>query len=332
MKQLVAAAQREGTLNAVAIPRDWANYGALIDEFERRYGVKVNIRNPSGSSSEAVSALRRLGASPQAPDVVDIDPAHAETAAKQGLFAPYRVATYADVPAAQKDPMARFYSNYGGYVSIGCDAGTRTACPTTFSDLKKPEYRGKVALNGDPRHSGSALSAVFAAALANGGSFDDVRPGIDFFRELAHDGIYISTQPSRKTIVSGETPIVIDWDYLNQQHWQEVAGEQLWTTCIPVDGEFSRYYAMAINVRAPHPAAARLWQEYLFSPEAQNLRLEGFARPVLMTAMERDKTLHLPAAGWLPMSYRAPTEAPTIAQITAAKKVVASSWKDVHQP
>ena len=69
---------------------------------------------------------------------------------------------------------------------------------------------------------------------------------------------------------------------------------------MPTDGLFAQYYAQAINKNAPHPAAARLWQEFLYSDEGQNLWLAGKARPVRLDAMTdagtADKALRRGAA------------------------------------
>lgn len=80
-----------------------------------------------------------------------------------------------------------------------------------------------------------------------------------------------------------------------------------------------------MNKDAPHPAAARLWQEYVFSPEGQNIRLGAYARPVLMDAMEEDGTLDKAAAENLPTVEGTPTF-PTEAQQRKAKETVNRNW------
>ena len=167
---LIAAAKAEGQLNVITLPRDWANYGEIIDSFTAKYGIKVNSDNPDGSSQDEINAVKSLKGQDRAPDVLDLGGAFAQSGAKEGLFAPYKVLTYNDLPATTKDANAAWYYDYGGYVSIGCDAAKIAVCPATFADLLKPDYKGKVALNGDPTKSGSAFAGVFAAALANGGA------------------------------------------------------------------------------------------------------------------------------------------------------------------
>lgn len=326
MDALVKAAKKEGTLQAIALPRDWANYGALIDGFQKKYGIKVEVENPDGASQDEINAVTSRKGQDRAPDVLDLGSSFALSAAQQGLLAPYKVAGFADIPEGQKDAQGRWFNDYGGYISIGCDAKRVKTCPTTFADLLKPQYKGQVALNGNPTKSGSAFGGVWAASLASGGSFDDIQPGLDFFAKLKKNGNYTPVESTPATVEKGETPISIDWDYLNAGYADEFKKKGLdWKVAVPSDGKFSQYYSQAINKDAPHPAAARLWQEYLYSAEGQNLWLKGYARPALMTAMEKAGTLDKTAAAKLPEVSGTPAF-PTEAQQSKAKTVLGQGW------
>ncbi|MFE2424539.1 ABC transporter substrate-binding protein [Streptomyces hokutonensis] len=326
MDALVKAAKKEGTLHAIALPRDWANYGALIDGFTKKYGIKITDENPDGSSQDEINAVTSRKGQDRAPDVLDLGSSFALSAAQQGLLAPYKVASFDQIPEGQKDPKGQWFNDYGGYISIGCDAKRVKTCPTTFADLLKPQYKGQVALNGNPTKSGSAFGGVYAAALANKGSFDDIQPGLDFFGKLKKNGNYTPVESTPATVEKGETPISIDWDYLNAGYADEFKSKGVdWKVSIPTDGQYAQYYSQAINKDAPHPAAARLWQEYLYSAEGQNLWLKGYARPVLMTSMESAGTLDKTAAAKLPQVTGTPSF-PTEAQQSKAKTVIASGW------
>ncbi|MFE0377132.1 ABC transporter substrate-binding protein [Streptomyces inhibens] len=323
---LIKAAKQEGRLNAIALPRQWANYGRLIDGFEKKYGIKVVVDNPYGHSQQEIDAVKRYRGQERAPDVLDLGDSFAQSAARQHLLAPYRVAQFDQIPPEQKDAKARWYNNYGGYVSIGCDAARVRTCPESFADLLQPEYKGLVAMHGQPTIAGSAFAAVYAAALANGGSFDNIQPGIDFFARLDNVGNYNRADPNPAAIAKGKTPISIEWDYLNLEHIDQLRGTGVkWKVSIPFDGSFSQYYAQAINKDAPHPAAARLWEEYLYSPEGQNLRLVDYARPVLMAAMAKNGTLNKALASRLPTVEGTP-QFPTEAQLNKALRTVRENW------
>lgn len=323
---LVKAAKKEGTLHAIALPRDWANYGALIDGFQKKYGIKIEVESPDGSSQDEINAVTTRKGQDRAPDVLDLGSSFALSAAQQGLLAPYKVQAFGDIPEGQKDAQGRWFNDYGGYISIGCDAKRVKECPKTFADLLKPQYKGQVALNGNPTKSGSAFGGVYAAALASGGSFDDIQPGLDFFAKLKKNGNYTPVESTPATVEKGETPISIDWDYLNAGYAEEFKSKGVdWQVSVPSDGQFSQYYSQAINKDAPHPAAARLWQEYLYSAEGQNLWLKGYARPALMTAMEKAGTLDETAAAKLPKVSGTPSF-PTEEQQNKAKTVLGQGW------
>jgi putative spermidine/putrescine transport system substrate-binding protein len=323
MDVLVAAAKKEGQLNVIALPRDWANYGALLDTFGKKYGIKINSANPEGSSADEITAVKRLGSQDRAPDVLDLGQSFA--LANTALFAPYQVATWADIPAENKDANGEWVNDYGGYISIGCNSELVPVCPTTFADLLKPAYKGKVALNGDPTQAAAAFSGVYAAALANGGSFDDIGKGIDFFAKLNASGNFLKLDPTPATIESGQSPIVIDWDYTNAAQAVKLKPKFEWKVAVPSDGLVAQYYAQAINAKAPHPAAARLWQEFLYSDEGQNLWLAGQARPIRLPAMERAGTADKTALAALP-PVQGEVSYPTQAQIDAANKVLGEKW------
>lgn len=326
MDALVAAAKKEGTLNAIALPRDWANYGKLMDEFTAKYGIKINDENPEGSSQDEINAITTRKGQDRAPDVVDIGGAFALQGQQQGLFAPYKVANFAELPKGEAATDGTWFYDYGGYISIGCNANKVKECPKTFADLLKPEYKGMVALNGDPTQAGAAFAGVYAASLANGGSLDNIQPGIDFFGKLKKSGNFNPVQAKQSTVESGETPITIDWDYLNAGYADEFKSKGInWQVNVPTDGLYANYYNQAVNKWAPHPAAARLWEEFLYSAEGQNGFLGGYARPALMDAMKSAGTLDTAAAAKLPPVSGTATF-PSQAQITSAKATLASNW------
>ncbi|MGW4028946.1 ABC transporter substrate-binding protein [Streptomyces sp. NPDC004838] len=326
MEGLVEAAEKEGELNIIAVPTDWANYGEIIEAFQAKYKIKINNENPDASSADEIAAVKARKGQKRAPDTLDLGIAFARSGAAEGLFAPYKVEAFDKIPADQKDPKGTWFNDYGGYVSIGCDAKRIKTCPQTFADLLKPEYKGKVALNGNPTKSGSAFGGVYAAALANGGSFGDVQPGIDYFAKLRKSGNFIPVESTPATVEKGETPISIDWDYLNAGYADEFRGKGVdWKVAIPSDGVYAQYYSQAINKDAPHPAAARLWMEFLYSPEGQNLWLKGYARPVLLPVMTEEGTVDKEFVTKLPKVEGTPAF-PSDAEMDQAKETLAQNW------
>jgi putative spermidine/putrescine transport system substrate-binding protein len=148
------------------------------------------------------------------------------------------------------------------------------------NDLLKPEYKGKVALNGDPTQAGAAFGGVMMASLANGGSADDIGPGVEFFKKLKAAGNFLPVDPSPATIKAGQTPVVIDWDYVNVGEAKGAnSGSVDWKAVVPANAVYGGFYVQAINKDAPHPAAARLWEEFLYSDQGRHHRQDGSGGP-----------------------------------------------------
>jgi putative spermidine/putrescine transport system substrate-binding protein len=285
MDELIAAAQEEGELNVIALPPDWANYGEIIDTFADKYDIKVNSQQPDAASQDEINAANQLRGTDRAPDVFDLGQSVA--LANTDMYAPYQVETWDSIPDEFKDPDGAWVNDYGGYMSIGYDS-EEVPEVTSLDDLLGSEFRGKVALNGDPTQAGAAFSGVMMAAIANGGSPDDIAPGVDWFGELNDAGNFLPVDPTPATVESGQTPVVIDWDYLNAALAKDVPS---WEVVVPEGAVVGGYYFQAINADAPNPAAARLWQEFLYSDEGQNLWLKGGARPVRAEAMAEEGTI-----------------------------------------
>jgi putative spermidine/putrescine transport system substrate-binding protein len=326
MKELIAEAKKEGTLNAIALPPDWANYGEIIPAFKKKYGFKVNDDNPDGSSAQENEAIRSLKGDSRAPDVVDVSPGFAISGTAEGLYAKYFVSTFATIPRSMKDTRGFWTGDYWGAVSIGYNSNLIKTPPKTWQDLLKPEYKGKVALNGSPLTSGSAVAGVFSAALANGGSLNDVGPGIDFFAKLKQSGNFIPVQSTPQTVASGQTPISIDWDYLNLAYGKEFPAAN-WKVSIPSDGVYGAYYCQAINASAPHPWMARLWEEFLYSDQGQLLWLKGFSHPARFADLAKRKKIPNALLSALPpASIYAKVKFASSGQQTKAKALIAQQW------
>ena len=319
MAGLVDAAKKEGQLNVIALPPDWANYGAIIKAFGDTYGIKVNSAQPDAASQEEINAANQQKGKSTAPDVFDLGQAVA--LANTSMFAPYKVATFNDIPAAYSDPNGTWVNDYGGYMSIGFDSA-KVPPVADVNDLLKPEYNGKVALNGDPTQAGAAFSGVLMVALTQGGSVDDIAPGVEFFGKLKAAGNFLPVDPTPATIESGQTPVVIDWNYLNAARSAKLPS---WQVFVPSNAVVAGYYYQAINKDAPHPAAARLWQEFLYSDEGQNLYAAGGVRPVRADTMRRAGTIDKDAVDKIPV-IDGPVTVPTPDQTDKATKYLADNW------
>ena len=326
MKALVAAAKKDGHLNVIALPPDWANYGEIISTFSKKYGIPITSDNPDGSSAQENQAIVSLKGDPRAPDVVDVGPSFAVLGTSQGLYAKYFISNFATVPRAMKDTRGWWTGDYWGSITIGYNASLVSTPPRSFADLLKPEYRNKVALNGSPLTSNSAVSGVFAAALANGGSLSDVSPGIDWFAKCKSVGNFIPVQTTPQTVASGQTPISIDWDYNNFAYVKEFPAAN-WKVVLPSDGQYGGYYCQAINAAAPHANAARLWEEFIYSDQGQLLYLKGYAHPARFADIVARRAIPKALASSFPSSWlNARPKFASLGQITTGKALINKEW------
>ncbi len=189
---LVEAAQEEGQLNVIALPPDWANYGEMISTFSEKYDIEVESAQPDVGSQDEINAAEQLKGTDRAPDVFDLGQAVA--VANTAIFAPYKVETWDTIPEGFKEDTGLWTNDYGGFMAIGYDSAVVPDI-TSVADLMKPAYKGKVALNGDPTVDGAAFTGVLMTAVANGGSADDIAPGVEFFKDLKKAGNYLPVDP-----------------------------------------------------------------------------------------------------------------------------------------
>lgn len=330
MAALVAAAKAEGNLTTIALPHDWCNYGEAIAAFSAKYGIAINELNPDGGSADEIQAIvaNKDNKGPQAPDVIDVGYGFGPQLITDKLVMPYKVSTWDSIPADSKDPDGYWYGDYYGVLAFEVNSDVVTNVPADWADLLKPEYKGLFALSGDPRASAQAQMSVFAAALYNGGSLDNVQPGLDFFKKVNDAGNFVPVIAKQATVAKGETPIILRWDYSALADKDTLAGNPNIAVVYPASGTIAGIYIQAISAYAPHPNAAKLWMEYLYSDEGQNVWLKGYCHPIRFADMQTRGVIPAEIAAKLP-AFAGPIAFPSIDQINASKQVIGDQWMSV---
>jgi putative spermidine/putrescine transport system substrate-binding protein len=326
MDALIAAAKEEGSLTTIALPHDWCNYGEVIDGFKSKYGLEVNELNPDAGSGDEVEAIKanKDNKGPQSPDVIDVGFAFGDSSKKDALIQPYKVSTWDSIPDDAKDPDGYWYGDYYGVLSFLVNTDVQPDVPKDWADLLDPKYNGQVALSGDPRTSNQAIQSVFAASLANGGSLDDAQPGLDFFAKLNQAGNLVPTIANNGLVAKGETPVRITWDYNALSAIDSFAGNPKAEVVVPASGRFAGVYVQAISAYAPHPNAAKLWMEYLYSDEGQTLWMKGYCHPIREADMRDRGVIPADLADKLPDVSGAVF--PTLDQLNAASELITKNW------
>jgi putative spermidine/putrescine transport system substrate-binding protein len=329
LDSLVAACKTEGQVNLIALPDEWANYKGILQSFRDKYpGVKNPVASPDASSQEELDAIKNLKGQAGMPDNIDVSPAKAQDATDQGLWDPYKPTTWDQIPEGLKSADGSWVAAYYGIIAITTNTTIVKNAPKTFADLKKPEYKGKVALNDDPRKAGAAFAGVVAAALANGGSADDIMPGIQFFADLKKSGNFVPINITKATVLSGETPIAIDWSYNVPGLAADLQKAGLTVeTDFPSDGIYGGYYSQGVIKGSPHPNCAKLWVEHILSDEGALGYLQGGAMPARYAELVKANKVTADAKKNLPADdLISQIKFMTPAQIAKANQLLTDNW------
>jgi len=332
---LEEAAKAEGMLTTIALPHDWCGYGEVIAGFKAKYPeIKVNELNPDAGSADELEAIRanKDNKGPQAPDVIDVGLSFGPQAQAEGLIQPYKVSTWDTIPDDAKDPDGHWYGDYYGVMAFGVNTDLIDEAPKTWKDLIKPEYANAFALAGDPRASAQAIISVMAAGIANGGEPGEAsgQKGMELMAEVHKAGNFVPVIGKSATIAQGATPIVTAWDY-NLLSWRDsLNGNPPVEVLIPEDGVVAGVYVQAISAYAPHPNAARLWMEYLYSDEGQLGWLKGYCHPIRFNDLVKNGKVPQELLDALPeASAYEKAIFPTLEQQEANKKAVTEGWDKV---
>ncbi|MFG2918166.1 ABC transporter substrate-binding protein [Kitasatospora sp. NPDC048298] len=327
LDEIAALAKKEGKVQLIALPDTWANYKGQLEKFRAKYGIETPVASPDASSAEEVKAVKTLLGQSSQPDSIDIGYSFTKPATEQGLIEAYKPSNFDRIPDNLKDPNGLWVGAYYGVVSIGVNTKAAPR-PASFEDLKRPEYKGKVALPGDPRTGATSLATVFAAALAYGGSTDDITPGIEYFADLAKRGNLVNISKTSSALASGQAAVVFDWNY----NFTGMSAELKRTGVdleffVPAEGVFGTYYVQPVTKASPQPNAARLWVDWLTSDEGAEQYALGGAVPARFTELAQAGKLSKEAMANLPdPEILRKVTFPTVDQGAKANKLVTDTW------
>jgi len=332
---LYEAAKAEGQLTTIALPHDWCGYGAVIDGFKAKYpGITVNELNPDAGSGDEIEAIKanKGNTGPQAPDVIDVGLSFGPSAKAENLLMPYKVSTWDSIPDSAKDAEGYWYGDYYGVLSFLVNTDLVSKVPTSWADLKASDYANAFALTGDPRVSNQAIQSVYASGLAasGGDASKAAEAGLAFFAELNKAGNFVPVIGKAASVAQGTTPVVVNWDY-NALAWRDgFAGNPAAQVVVPSDAVVAGVYVQAISAYAPHPNAAKLWMEYLYSDEGQLGWLAGYCHPIRFNDLAANGKIPQDLLDKLPPADAyAKAVFPSLDEQNAAKEVITKSWDSV---
>ena len=320
MQALMEGAKREGKLVSYGMSDDWVNLGNIFAAIEKKYGVKH-----TDTDMTSAEQITRLLAERNAPvmDIADIGYDFLGKLIENKLAMPYRNSSWDKIPANFKDPEGRWAVAYWGAISFLVNTDLVKKLPETWDDLLRPDYKDMVC-SRDPRVSTYATGAVLATAYAHGGGEGNVQPGIDWFKRLRDTGnLRKGVVLNVASVQKGECPISLVYDFDGFAK-RDATGLPL-KVVIPKDGTVGMLFAEYIGAVAPHPNAAKLANDFLFSDEGQVMLAAGYAHPARKVTLPPDI-----AAKMLPESAYAKLHFPTnLTAFSAAIKNIVDGWNKV---
>jgi len=148
--------------------------------------------------------------------------------------------------------------------------------PACWKDLLKPEYKGMVGYL-DPTSAAVGYVGAVAVNLALGGSAKNFDPAISFFKELQKNDPIVPKQTSYARVVSGEMPILFDYDFNAYRAKYSEKGN--FEFVIPCEGSVVFPYVVGLVKNAPDKEKAKKVIDYLLSDKGQAIWTNAYLRP-----------------------------------------------------
>jgi iron(III) transport system substrate-binding protein len=261
--KLVEAARKEGKVvwyTSLALP----TAERLAKAFETAYpGIKVEV-NRTGSERILQRVMQELQANIKTVDVIHTsDAGHFVMLKDRKLLAKHTPPGVERFPAGFKDRDGYYYGLRATVNAIAYNTKAVSAAdaPKTWKDLLDPKWKGKM-VTAHPGYSG--VIATHVLALVN-------LLGWDYFKQLARNQLMLvqSANDPSGVVASGERPVAVDGgDYTFYQVKKKGNPVEI---VYPKEGVPLVISPTAITAFAPHPSAARLFTDFSFSRELQQL-------------------------------------------------------------
>ena len=279
-RALYEAAAKEGMCISNNTGPTWANWGALFAAFGRRYPGVSLVYNDVGSGV-AVNALERTRNRPQV-DTIYYFGANGVDAQKRGLLAPFKPTNLDKIPDLGKHPEGEWFAIHQLEVVFIVNKKLVKASPKSWAELLKPDYKSAI-LYLDPRSTGVGQVLVWAANFAQGGSYENLAPGLDYIEKLHKSGNVlrvVGTTPYAQ-FVKGEIPIWVN--YVNdglRAKFVDGLGNDV-EVISPAEGTVAAPYTISLVKGGPNQNGGKLWLNFITSQAGQRLFAEGFVTPTV---------------------------------------------------
>ncbi|MCA3597053.1 MAG: ABC transporter substrate-binding protein [Methylobacterium sp.] len=256
-------------------PPQWADWASMIKAVKAR--LNLTMPHDNKNSGQTLSQLMAEKNNPVA-DIAYFGATFGFKAKAEGTLQPYKPAKWEEIPAGLKDADGYWHTIHSGTLGlfVNVDALGGKPVPACWKDLTKPEYKGMVGyLN--PASAAVGYVGAVAVNLALGGSQQNFDPALAFFRDLAKNQPIVPQQTSYARVVSGEIPILFDYDFNAYRAKYTEKGK--FEFVIPCEGSVSFPYVIGLVKGAKNEANAKKVLDFILSDEGQTIWTNAFLRP-----------------------------------------------------
>ena len=284
LKALETAARAEGKVVSVGMPDGWANWRATWADMQRIHGI--NHVDSDMSSAEEIAKMEAERSNATV-DIGDVGFEFGAIAKARGVTQAYKPSNWAQIPAWAKDPDGHWAVAYTGTIAFAVNSKRLPNPPRSWKALFEGQAQGAYrVMIGEVGRAAQANAAVLAAAIALGGSETQLKPALSQFAQIAKQQRLIMTNPSPALMERGEADVFVLYDFNALSFREKIPNGADYQILIPSDGSVTSGYTTIINKFAPHPAAAMLTREYIFSDAGQINLARGNARPVRIDSIK----------------------------------------------
>ena len=274
LKDLERAARAEGRLASVGMPDDWANWRGTWADLKRLYGIEHVDSDMSSAEEIAKIEAERANASV---DIGDVGFEFGAIAKARGVTRAYKPSTWAQVPDWAKDADGHWALAYTGTISFAVNRKRVKTVPRSWKELFASNAR---VLIGEVGRAAQSNAGVLSAAVALGGDETRLAPALAAFAPLAKQHRLVMTNSAPALMERAEADVFVMWDFNALSYRDKIPNAGDYEILIPSDGSITSGYTTIINKNAPHPNAAMLAREFIFSDAGQIELARGNARPI----------------------------------------------------
>jgi putative spermidine/putrescine transport system substrate-binding protein len=280
VKDLERAARAEGKLASVGMPDDWANWGATWADLKRVYGL--DHVDTDMSSAEEIAKIEAEKANATV-DIGDVGFEFGAIAKSRGITRAYKPSTWSQVPDWAKDADGHWALAYTGTIAFAVNRRRAAQVPRSWKALFDSSLRVAI---GEVGRAAQSNAGVLSAAIALGGDETNLQAALAQFARIAKQRRLITTNPSPALMERAEADVFVLWDFNGLSYRDKIPNVADYEVLIPTDGSVTSGYTTIINANAPHPNAAQLAREYIFSDAGQINLARGNARPIRVDSLK----------------------------------------------